>query len=229
MRGIIIFLLILMFLIAGNIAAYVVSEDYRFFLKKIKYQNDVVYDNQIIDDTERLILINNPDISDDENTQIVVNQQWVTFLDALSWDIVQQEAETLPNITLEELEVLDTLSEVFVLRENQEGEILFWITDEYPDLYREYTNAHMSLYMFSTQRYTPIKNIFEVLSFELPIELNEVNNIWDASFFINMSSGFDDGLVRIVFEHQNYAFWLKIKKDNYNRTKNALEQLQAQN
>jgi hypothetical protein len=118
---------------------------------------------------------------------------------------------------------------VFVLREISEWETLFWITDEYPDDYRQYSNAHMSLYMFSSKRYSSVKNIFEVLSFELPIELNEANNIWEASFFINMPGSFDDGLVRIVFEHQNYAFWLKIKKDNYNRTKDALKQLKIQN
>lgn len=219
-----------MFLIAGNIAAYVVSEDYRFFLKKIKYQSDVVYQEQEIDDTQRLIIIDNPDTSDTENTQIIVESQWVTFLDALSWNIEPSQWETLPNVTIEELEVLNILSEIFVLREEEgDWELLFWITQEYPDAYRQYSNAHMSLYMFSSKRYSAVKNIFEVLSFELPIELNEVNNIWDASFFINMQDGFDDELVRIVFEYQNYAFWLKIKKDNYNRTKNALEQLQAQN
>lgn len=219
-----------MLLIAGNIVAYVVSEDYRFFLKKIKYQSDVVYQEQEIDDTQRLIIIDNPDTSDTENTQIIVESQWVTFLDALSWNIEPSQWETLPNVTIEELEVLNILSEIFVLREEEgDWELLFWITQEYPDAYRQYSNAHMSLYMFSSKRYSAVKNIFEVLSFELPIELNEVNNIWDASFFINMQDGFDDELVRIVFEYQNYAFWLKIKKDNYNRTKNALEQLQAQN
>ncbi len=229
MRGIIIFLLMLMFLIAGNIGAYVMSEDYRFFLKKLKYKNEVVYENQIVDDQERLVIIDNPDVNDTENSQIIVAGEGITFLDALSWNIQEKQWETLPNITLQELEVLDALGEVFVLREISEWETLFWITDEYPDDYRQYSNAHMSLYMFSSKRYSSVKNIFEVLSFELPIELNEANNIWEASFFINMPGSFDDGLVRIVFEHQNYAFWLKIKKDNYNRTKDALKQLKIQN
>ena len=230
MRGIIIFLLMLMFLIAGNIGAYVMSEDYRFFLKKLKYQNEIVYEKQAINDKQKLIIVDNPDTSDVENTQIIVEPEWVTFLEVLSWNIVEKQQETLPNVTFEELEVLNALSEVYVLREvEKELESLFWITDEYPDLFRQYSNSHMSLYMFSSKRYSSVKNIFEVLSFELPIELNEVNNIWDASFFINLEDNIDDWLVRIVFEYQNYAFWLKIKKDNYNRTKNALEQLKAQN
>lgn len=218
----------LMFLISGNIVAYVMSEDYRFFLKKLKYKNEVVYENQEIDDSEKLILIDNPDSTDSEKTQIIVAEEWVTFLDALSWNMEKNQDETLPNITLEELEVLNALGEVFVLREDIESETLFWITDEYPDEFRQYSNTHMSLYMFSSKRYTSVKNIFDVLSYELPIELNEVNNIADSSFFINLDDSSDDWLVRIVFEYQNYAFWLKIKKDNYNRTKQALEQLKAQ-
>jgi hypothetical protein len=84
MRGIIIFLLMLMFLIAGNIGAYVMSEDYRFFLKKLKYKNEVVYENQIVDDQERLVIIDNPDVNDTENSQIIVAGEGITFLDALS-------------------------------------------------------------------------------------------------------------------------------------------------
>lgn len=229
MRGIIIFLLMVMFLLLGNIAAYVMSEDYRFFLKKLKYQNEVVYEDQLIDDTQRLIIVDDPESEQGEDTQIIVAQDGVTFLDALSWKIQKDESDTLVQMTVEELQVLNALSEVFVLRESDELETLFGITDEYPDAYRQYSNAHMSLYMFSTKRYSAVKNIFEVLQFELPIEINEVNNIWDASFFINMESGFDDSIVRIVFEYQNYAFWLKIKKDNYNRTKEALDQLEVQN
>jgi len=219
-----------MFLLAWNVAAYVMSEDYRFFLKKLKYQNEVVYDEQVIvDDTERLIIIDNPDTADIENTQIIVPSEGVTFLEALSWggDVIDEES--LPKVTIQELEVLDALWQVFVFREVEQPSTLFWITDEYPDEYREYNNAHMSLYMFSSKRYSVVKNIFEVLSYDLPMELNEVNNILDASFFINMQENFDDGYVRIIFEYENYAFWLKIKKDNYNSAKNALESLKGEN
>lgn len=229
MRKIIMFLLILMFLIAGNIVAYIMSADYRFFLKKIKYRNEVIYEKQEIDDEQRLIIIDNSNSDDTESTKIIANPEWVTFLDALSGDSENVQEYKLPNVTFEELKVLNALGKVFVLRESKETEILFWITDEYPDAFRQYSNAHMSLYMFSSKRYSAVKNIFEILKFDLWIELNEVNNIADASFFINMEDTLDDGLVRIVFEYQNYAFWLKIKKDNYNRTKNALEQLKAQN
>jgi len=47
-----------MFLLFVNIFAYIISEDYRFFLKKIKYQEEVVYDSGlIVDDTNRVKII----------------------------------------------------------------------------------------------------------------------------------------------------------------------------
>lgn len=46
MRNTIRFLVILLALLITNIVAYIGSEDYRFFLKKLKYQEEVVYDTQ---------------------------------------------------------------------------------------------------------------------------------------------------------------------------------------
>lgn len=226
MRGIILSLLLLMLILAWNVFAYILSDDYKFFLKKIKYQDEIVYQwSWEIDDREQLIIIDNPDSWDVEQAQIIVPQD-ITFLEALSWKRENIDSNRLPNITPQEELILDLLRENFVLRESEEiGESLFGITDEYPDEYREYNNAHMSFYMFSSKRYDAVKKIFEVLTFDLPISLNEVNNIGDKSFFINMQEAYDDGLVRIVFEYENYAFWLKIKKDNYNRIKQALDEL----
>jgi len=215
-----------MFILAWNILAYSVSDEYRFFLKKIKYQDEIVYDwNLWVDDDQQLIIIDNPDINDDENTQIIVSQD-ITFLEAISGQWERVDTNILPQVTQQEEKVLEKLRENFILREVEEKQNLLGITDEYPDEYREYSNNHMNFYMFSTKRYSVVKDIFEVLTFDLPIEINEVNNIADASFFINMQDAFDDGLVRIIFEYENYAFWLKIKKDNYNRIKQALWELE---
>jgi hypothetical protein len=42
-----------MFALIVNIITYSVSEDYRFFVKKIKYKEDVIYENtQNIDDSK---------------------------------------------------------------------------------------------------------------------------------------------------------------------------------
>jgi hypothetical protein len=99
---------------------------------------------------------------------------------------------------------------------------LFSLTSEFPDAYREYINSHFSLYMFPTRSYKEVKKIFEVLRYEILIDINEVNNFWSSSFYINMQE-WDDNSIRIVFEYENLAFWLKIKKDSYNRVKEILD------
>jgi hypothetical protein len=48
MRRIIVFLVFLVFLFLVNVIFYFVSDDYKFFLKKIKNNDEIVY----IDDTE---------------------------------------------------------------------------------------------------------------------------------------------------------------------------------
>jgi hypothetical protein len=59
-----------MFLLFCNIFAYIVSEDYRFFLKKIKYQEEVVYDAGFkVDDTNRVKII------DSSSNQVLSNSE----------------------------------------------------------------------------------------------------------------------------------------------------------
>jgi len=50
----------------------------------------------------------------------------------------------------------------------------------------------------------------------MPYTLNEVNNFWEASFFINVDEEFNDDFIRFIIKSTNGVFWLKIKKDLYN-------------
>ncbi len=229
MRIVIIFLSFIMLTLAANIIAYSLSEDYRFFLKKMKYSGEIVTDSKIIDDSEKYELIT--EISDD-GTVVVQAEEIdpdVFFLDVLKWtsDDKEQDEEDdteLPELFRAEQRVLDDFRESFILTPvNIPWNSLFWITDEFPDTYREYTNSHFSLYMFPSKSYKEVLKIFEVLRFELPIELNKVDNFGSASFYINMKEGHEDDSIRIVFEYENLAFWLKIKKDSYNSAKEILE------
>lgn len=85
MRNILRFLVFLLFLLLANIIAYVVSEDYRFFLKKLKYREEVVYDtNQKVDDSNRINIT-------DSSTDQVYNKNTIqttgtgfSFLDTLA-------------------------------------------------------------------------------------------------------------------------------------------------
>jgi len=50
------------------------------------------------------------------------------------------------------------------------------LTDEYPDNYFEYYSKDLTLYLFPTKNYNDIKGIFNVLSYDLPFSINEINN-----------------------------------------------------
>lgn len=236
MRGSILLLLIVMFALIVNIITYSVSEDYRFFVKKIKYKEDVIYENtQNIDDSKVIEVVETWEqweilIEEEKDKNIVVEQEeWFTFLDAIGGvkEIFDDEPE-LPELSEAENYILDQLKERFVLSENTQSASLFDITTEYPDEYYEYGNKHVSLYMFSTKSYSEVLNIFKVLAYELPYILNETNNFWKKSFYINLEGVYADEKVRLVFAYQNKAFWLKIKKDSYNTVKEILDELRAQ-
>jgi hypothetical protein len=64
------------------------------------------------------------------------------------------------------------------------------------------------------------------LTYELPFTLNEVNNIWEKSFYINLDWNFNDNNARIIFSYKNRLFWLKVWKKSYNKVKLILDNLE---
>ena len=99
---------------------------------------------------------------------------------------------------------------------------MFELTWEYPDYYYEYYSKDLTLYLFPTRTYREVFDIFDYLSGNLPFTLNEINNFWDNSFYINLREDVEDNFVRLVISDDAVTFWLKIKKDEYNRVKNLL-------
>lgn len=206
-----------MILLLGNIFAYSLSEDYRFFLKKLKYSQDVVYDDVQVDDSQRVVVVSSWVLEDQaEDTGVIIWQEGITFIDALEGKKILQEPEVLPELTGEEIDFIEAFKKRFVISQVDIPVTLFDITTEYPDKYYEYSNKHIAIYVFPTKTYSEVKKIFEVLEFELPYSINEVNNFWTSSFYINLDDWYSDEIVRIVLEHEKRAFWLKIKKDSYN-------------
>jgi hypothetical protein len=59
----------------------------------------------------------------------------------------------------------------------------------------------------------------------LPFSINEVNNFWEKSFYINLKEDMKDNYVRIVISKNGVDFWLKIKNDEYNKVKEILLKL----
>lgn len=212
---------------------YSVSEDYRFFLKKLKYSEDVVYDETLkIDDIERIELVTSSDDDTapddiDETQTTTISSEGMKFLDILSGEKEILEEETIPELNEREVAFVDAFEKRFVLSESESLSSLFDITTEYPDDYYEFSNKHISVYVFPTKSYEEVKKIFEVLEYELPYQMNEVNNFGDKSLYINLDDAYADGVIRMILEYKNRAFWLKIKKDNYNTVKEILNELSS--
>lgn len=232
MRNLILFLIFLILSFSVNILFYYVSDDYRNFLKQIKNDDNI-----------------ETSINYQENSENQYNSSTWT-IDSVDSEIDEKiDEEDLNNLDLEnelnedKLDIEDIPTSEIVLWQNY-NEILdlfksydltrmevnanlFDLTNEYPDEYLEYYSKDLTLYFFTTKRYTDLKDIFNVLSEELPFDINEINNFWDNSFFINLEDDIDDNIVRIVIWNNWVVFWLKIRKNDYNLVKEKLNTLRT--
>lgn len=185
-----------------------------------------MYDESLkIDDIERVEVVSNSSYPIDDENGVSVWEEGITFLDILSSEREKIQEETIPELNEDEKTFIEAFEKRFVLSKSESLSSLFDITTEYPDEYYDFSNKHLSVYVFPTKNYDEVKKIFEVLKYELPYQINEVNNFWEKSLYINLNDAYTDGLVRIILEYKNRAFWLKIKKDNYNTVKEILEGL----
>ena len=229
MRGLIWLLVVLMLLIIGNIIAYSASEEYRFFLKKLKYPEELVYeDTGLIDDSERLLGWDSSSWWSQRAVDVEPSStEWMTFLDALSGkQIIRKDEKALPDTTASE-EYFLSLFSTFNPGKLETYSNVFGVTTEYPDPFHEWYSAGVSIYAFSTKSYDEVRNIFQAISFDASFELNEVDNFWERSLYINLDEAISDNHVRIVLEYENRAFWLKIRKDRYNEVKEILNALRS--
>lgn len=204
-----------------NITLYATSENYRFFVKKIKNPEEIVYNDQdSITDSPSPEKIS-PGLIDS------LQQQGLSIITPLTWEeneIRETSSEAKKSIVLGQKyqEILDLFAD-YKLGKLELRSDLFGITDEYPDPYHEYYSKDFTLYFFPSKSYSELRDIF-TLQKQLPIEINEVNNFATQSFFINMIPR-DDKNVRLVVDYKSIVFWLKIKKDEYNEIKALLETL----
>lgn len=210
MRKLIIFIIFLIIIFLVNLIFYTISDDYKFFLKKIKDNEEVIYteeekiDDKLIDAEVVETNKKNEMIFDLKEEKVVLNNEislWKSYKDVLNL------------FTLYNLEKLEVNSNLFDL------------TDEYPDNYFEYYSKDLTLYLFPTKTYTDLFDIFSILDDDLPFSLNEVNNFWSNSFYINLDEDIQDRFVRVVIWYKWIVFWLKIKKTEYNLVKEKLNSL----
>ena len=217
MRKIIIFIIFLIIIFIVNISFYFLSEDYRFFLKKIKDTNEIVYldDKNINDDLE-------PNIPEGAEFVKLSNENEKIFeIKEDTWSVsLKKEIVLWKNYR----KIIELFS-VYRLIKLEMNSNLFDITDEYPDNYFEYYSKDLTLYLFPTKTYTDLNDIFSVLEDELPFSINEVNNFWDNSFYINLNNDIEDRFVRLIIANKWVVFWLKIKKTEYDLVREKLNSL----
>lgn len=217
MRKWIITIIFLIIIFVINLIFYFLSEDYRFFLRKIKDPNEIVY-------------LEEKEYDDKINEEII---DWAEIIETSNENekIFEKREETWamtikPEITLWKnyTDIIDLFS-IYKLYKLEMNSNLFDLTDEYPDNYFEYYSEDLTLYIFPTKNYTDLYDIFSILSDELPFTVNEVNNFWDKSFYINLDESIEDRFVRLVISNKWIVFWLKIKKTEYSLVKEKLSYL----
>jgi len=218
------FFLLIIFLL--NILLYFVSTDYKKFLKSIKYSDDIITISGSSDEN----IENNIDIEDNINDETIADSQIIKISEN---DLIEDEKtpDNINNdITIKKevvlwknyKDIIARFTSKYTLKKIEVNSGLFELTNEYPDYYYEYYSENLTLYLFPTRTYIEIYDIFDYLSQDLPFELNEINNFWDNSFYINLKEDIKDNYVRMVISNDWITFWLKIKKLEYENVKNIL-------
>jgi len=144
-------------------------------------------------------------------------------IDSLSFFPLAEKKEESKVILWKNYQNILSLFSKYDLKKIELNSNLFDLTNEYPDDYFEYYSKDLTLYFFPTKKYNEVYDIFHVLKFELPIELNKVNNFWEGSFYINLEKDIQDRFIRLVIVENGVVFGLKIKKDIYNEVKTTLD------
>lgn len=227
------FLFLILAIFILNIVFYFVSDDYRFFLEKLKYKDKTVY----IDDIKITDEYDNEEkerIKNDSKKE--VEEQLIKELDDPSVAKIEvntdyELSKNDSNIKTETIlwsnykNVLNAFKEKYVLKNIEVNSKLFELTDEYPDYYYEYYSNVLTIYFFPSKSYTDVYDIFNYLKDSSPFTLKEVNNFWEKSFYINLKEEINDNYIRLVISKNGITFWLKIKKDEYNNIKEILLKL----
>ncbi len=241
MRNLILILIFMILSFSVNILFYYVSDDYRNFLKQLKSDDNqnILINSEIEEEktqnkswTWTDTKTNDSNILNEEKESSDLQNDKQDYEDKVleSYSDDNQNEGDIPTREIKLWKNYQKILNLFTSYDLVRMEVntnLFDITDEYPDDYLEYYSKNLTLYFFTTKRYTDLKDIFMVLEDELPFTINEVNNFWDNSFFINLDDDIDDNIVRIVVSNDWVVFWLKINKNDYNLIKEKLNTLRT--
>lgn len=227
MRKVILFLIFLIIIFIVNIWFYFLSEDYRDFLKELKWvDNSLKLEEKSFSDSlmdEKIVLQNEKKDNNSEinNTKKLIDKN---NNQENNWSKVKQSEVLLWKNYLDILELFSSYS----INKLHVNSYLFDITDEYPDNYYEYYSKDLTLYLFPTKTYKEVFDIFSVLSTELPFKINEVNNFWEKSFYINLNKDISDRFIRMLISDKWIVFWVKVEKTQYDIVKQKLDSLKSE-
>lgn len=200
-----------------NIGLFYYSDNYSFFLKKMKYWDNVIsLDAKNITDIPQ----NNSGSCNCQNISSGASLTTPSRSPAASngsWALnLEQQLKELFSLFDKKTLVLQTYDEYYKI---------FDITDEYPKEYYTYRNENLELYLFPSGNFTDMYNLFDLLStypnVGVKFTLNKSNVFGKMSFYINPKV--DDGNVRLVIDNWKILFWLKVKKSYYSQVKKILE------
>lgn len=220
MRRIIHVLLFVVFIFLLNLIFYFVSDDYKEFIKQVKTGEKPTDQHSTFPDD---ITVTQPEQSlenDEEN--ITDSTDALPYQPSAEDTFIPQESKKVLGKNYQI--ILDGFSS-YNFDEIELTTNLFDITNEYPDDYYEFYSKDLTLYFFDTKTYSEVKDIFDVLSYDVSFSVNEVDNFANASFYINLNEDIQDNYIRIVMNYKWVVVGLKVKRDQYNQVKQILESL----
>lgn len=246
----ILFLVIFIFIM--NIALYFFNDDYKFFIKKIKTPDNNVYvEEKDINDEFYSLWKESTKEDYIEMISEKKKQALKEKDDEIANKLLQKGIEKDTSEAIDDKDALEEKLQTIIKQEEEkqvEQEIYLWkeylkvldlfnkyetykikihtslfdLTNEYPNDYFEYYSEQVTLYFFPIGSYDKMYEIFNVLTYDLPFTINEVNNFGEKSFYINLDKEVEDNYTRLVISNRWILFWLKIHKDEYNNIKDIL-------
>lgn len=246
----ILFFVVFIFLL--NVLLFFFNKDYKFFIKKLKNPwNNIYVDEKDINDnlsfSDSIIEEKYIDIISDKRNKLLLEKEKNKVKNILKNDIDKEI-----NINTRKVELEEKLKNIIKEEENKKEikqEIYLWkqylnildlfkkydtykikihtslfdLTNEYPNKYFEFYSDEVTIYFFPIGSYKEMYEIFDVLTYDLPFSIKEVDNFWDKSFYINLDEEVSDNNIRFIISNKWILFWVKVQNDEYNNIKKILD------
>lgn len=212
-----------------NILLYYTSENYREFLQNIKREQIV----EEVNDRYKIKEIEIEKSLEEELNEKIIQNKEIINLEFDSKDTLIEKINFVQKKVDKNIEMSDFSNEFLekffnkywknTFVELKENLNLMEITNEYPDKYFEFYNDKLTVYFFPTKKYNEVREIFEIESDGSFFTINELDNFWDESFYINLWNDYKDDFIRIILLKKGSVIWIKVSKSEYNSIKSIIK------